>query len=438
MAFFPISIFRLNIRSETRQQVWTPGLDVQANFQLAPANVLTAGLSMFRDRSEDERTTTTETTMIGNVALGARGPAATVFPVPVVLGPATTDHPVRVPDASFRNTGLFVQDEWNLTPDVRVSGGLRFDAYRVATDATPGYSVAPLVAAAAPPIDPATLPDVNGDRISRNAVTGEAGVVFFPTRAANLFAHYVHSYRHPNLEELLFSGPATAGNIVPNITVEPETGNNFDVGAKLHAGRTSGSIAYFVNRYANFISTEVVATAPAGSISQAINLASVRIQGIEAQGATDLVAGGLTWSPDISLAFTRGTVLSGTIPFTGTSLAGEPQDNISPFKFMVSLRVSDRSSRWWASYGLRSQAKVTRISPLLTESPFLIAQDLLGLDGFTLQRLAGGYNWRAHGQSLGVTLSVDNLANVFYREQFQFAPARGRSVSIAFNVRAVK
>ena len=424
-AFFPISVFRLNIQSDTRQQVWTPGLDVQANFQLAPANVLTAGLSMFRDRSEDDRTTTTETTMIGNVALGSRGPAATVFPTPIVLGPATTAHPVRVPNASFRDLGLFLQDEWSLSPVLRVSGGLRFDAYRVITDATPGYSVDPLVAGAAPPIDPSTLPNVDGDRISRNAVTGEAGVVFFATHATNLFAHYVHSYRHPNLEELLFSGPATAGNIVPNVTVEPETGNNFDIGAKVHAGRTTGSLAYFVNRYANFISTEVVSNAPAGSISQAINLASVRIQGVEAQGATDFVAGGLTWSPDVSLAFTRGTVLSGTIPLSGESLAGEPQDNISPFKFTAAVRAADRHNRWWASYGLRSQAKVTRVSPLLTESPFLIAQDLLGLDGFTLQRLAGGYNWRAKGQGLGVTLSVDNLANVFYREQFQFAPARG-------------
>src|SRR4029079_12504201 len=177
---------------------------------------------------------------------------------------------------------------------------------------------------------------------SRNALTGDAGVVFFATRATNLFAHYVHSYRHPNLEELLFSAPATAGNIVPNVTVEPETGNNFDVGAKTHAGRASGSIAYFINRYSNFISTEVVSNAPAGSISQAINLASVRIQGIEAQGATDIVAGGLTWSPDIALAFTRGTVLSGTVPLTGNSLAGEPQDNISPFKFTASVRAADR------------------------------------------------------------------------------------------------
>ena len=34
--FFPISVFRLNILSDTRQQVWTPGVDVQATFLTSP------------------------------------------------------------------------------------------------------------------------------------------------------------------------------------------------------------------------------------------------------------------------------------------------------------------------------------------------------------------------------------------------------------------
>ncbi len=437
-AFFPISIFRLNITSNTRQQVWTPGVDVQANIQLAPANVLTAGVSFFRDRSEDERTTLTETTIIGNVALGARGPAANVFPAPVVLGAPVEDHPVRVPNASFRDVALFVQDEWNVMSNVRLTGGLRLDSYRVTADPTPGYSVAPLIIGATPPIDPGTLPDASGERISRTAVTGEAGVVLYGARPISPFAHYVHSYRHPNLEELLFSGPATAGNIVPNITVEPETGNNLDVGVKLRTGRLSGSFAYFYNRYAGFISTEIVAKTPEDSISQAINIADVRIQGIEAQADTEFVAGRLIWAPQMSVAWTHGTVLSGTLPLTGESLAGKPQDNIPPFKFIGGLRIGDRGDRWWVSYGIRAQAEVTRISPLLSESPFLIAQDLLGLHGFAVQRIAAGYTWRPGAQRLGFTLAIDNLTDTFYREQFQFAPARGRSVTFGVTIRGVR
>ena len=52
-----------------------------------------------------------------------------------------------------------------------------------------------------------------------------------------------------------------------------------------------------------------------------------------------------------------------------------------------------------------------------------------------LHRLGGGYTWQRGANRLGVSLVVDNLADTFYREQFQFAPARGRSVSLAVTVR---
>jgi hemoglobin/transferrin/lactoferrin receptor protein len=436
--FFPISVFRLNILSDTRQEVWTPGVDVQATVLTHPNNLVTAGMTTFEDRSRDQRTTTTQMNLVGLVDLGQFGPAATVFASPIPLGGPTVNNPVRVPDARFRDVAAFVQDEWDVTPALRLSGGLRVDAYRVTTNPTTGYSVESLVSGAVPAIDPSTLPDVNGDRISRTAVTGEAGAVLWATRPVSLFGHYVHSYRHPNLEELLFSGPATTGNIVPNVKVEPETGHNVDVGARFRASNISGSVAYFNNRYHGFISTEVVANSPAGSISQAVNLAAVRIQGIETQADAPFVAGGLAWAPYTTFSWTRGTVLSGTSPLSGVSLAGVPQDNITPWKFAGGLRVGDRSDRWWVAYGVRSEGKVNRVSPLLSDSPFLIAQDLLALGGFTIHRVAAGYDWRKGNQRVGFTLAVDNLTDKFYREQFQFAPARGRSISLAVHIRGIQ
>jgi outer membrane receptor protein involved in Fe transport len=375
---------------------------------------------------------------IGSVGLGPFGPAATVLPSPVPLGPPTVEAPTRVPDASFRDAGVFVHDEWTPTPTVRLTGGLRLDRYTVTTDATDGYDVASLVTGAVPAIDPATLPDVRGDRITRSAVTGEAGVVYRADAPVSLFAHYVRSYRHPNLEELLFSGPATTGAIVPNVTVEPETGHNVDVGARFRFPGFIGAASYFHNTFDNFISTEVVAELDDDPVSQAVNLAKVRIQGVEVEGTAPVAFAGLNWLPSVSLAYTRGTVLEGANPLDGTSLAGTPQDNITPWKGLASLRASDRAERWWASYSVRSQGEVTRISPLLSESRFLIAQDLFALAGFSIHRLAAGYDWRSGQQRLGLTVAVDNLTDRFYREHFQFAPARGRSVSVLLHVRGRK
>ena len=87
---------------------------------------------------------------------------------------------------------------------------------------------------------------------------------------------------------------------------------------------------------------------------------------------------------------------------------------------------------------LRTETNVTRVSPLLADSPFLIAQDLLGLEGFTVQRLRGRLRLAQEQRPLGLSLAIDNLADTFYREQFQFAPARGRSVTFAVHIRGIQ
>ena len=175
-------------------------------------------------------------------------------------------------------------------PALSVIAGLRGDFYKVRDGGDAGYDVAPVIAGASPAIDPATLPDPNGATYSRNALTGDIGIVANPDGRINPFVRFGRSYRHPNLEEMLFAGPATAGSIVPNVTVEPETGNNFDVGVKFGAGRMSGGVYYFLNQYQNFIAQDlVVATNAAGALAQATNYADVRITGIELNANAPIV-----------------------------------------------------------------------------------------------------------------------------------------------------
>ena len=88
VAFFPISVMRLGIESETEQRVWTPGVDLQAVITPATNHVLTTGATFYRDRSSDRRFTTTTTSMVGQVVLGARGPAPVVLPVAGAAGAA--------------------------------------------------------------------------------------------------------------------------------------------------------------------------------------------------------------------------------------------------------------------------------------------------------------------------------------------------------------
>ena len=437
VAFFPINVMRLDVESDTDQQVWTPGAAVHATLVPQRNHLVTAGLTMYRDRSSDQRQTSTTTSLVGRVALGARGPAPEVFPSPIMLGAPVVARPVRVPDASLRDVGIFVQDEWQFHPKLSVVGGIRGDFYNVTTDSTPGYDVSTLVAGAVPAIDPATLPDPAGASFSRRALTGDIGLIGNRSGRLNPFVRIGRSYRHPNLEELLFAGPATVGSIAPNVTVRPEVGTNFDAGTKFRAGHVSGGAYMFLNQYKDFIAQDItVATTPARTpLTQAINYADVRIGGVEFTADAPIVLrhGVLTVSG--AGAYTRGTIQRAVIP-GGVDLSGTPADNITPLKLIASTRFTDPRGRWWVEYGVRSESEVKRVARALLDSPFLIAQDLLSLDGFTVQRLGWGVQLARGRDRASLVFAIDNLTNAYYREQFQFAPARGRSLTVGLSVGA--
>ena len=339
VAFFPISVFRLDVLSDTEQRVWTPGVDVQAVLVPASNHLLTTGFTFYQDNSSDRRSTSTQTSLLGQVVLGPRGPMPVVLPAPQPLGPPVPGNPVRVPDSSLRDIALFAQDEWRLRANLSLIAGLRGDFWNVSSEATPGYDIASVIAGAQPPIDPATLPNPAGDTYTRQSLTGDIGLVANQGGQLSPFIRFGRSYRHPNLEEMFFAGPATVGSIVPNVLVKPETGNNFDTGAKFAVGRLSGGAYFFVNQYYDFIAQDlVVATSPAGPLAQTTNYADVRITGVEFSVDAPIVIGRGVLTLTTSGAFTRGTITDGVNPLDGSSLDGTPADNITPSKVIAAAR----------------------------------------------------------------------------------------------------
>ncbi len=424
------TITRVEVLSDTRQNVKSYGYDVQANFHFAKRNILTAGTSFFRDHSRDSRVSRTRVNLAGAALIPPAPP--TFIPIGVLLAD-TTSFPQRVPKSNFDNYGFFVQDEVDVTKRLRIIGGLRVDRFNVESLNTPGYN--PVLAGlttATPAVDLSKLPSVNGTSINRTTVTGDIGAVIRVTDDFSLSGRVGRSYRHPNLEELFFAGPATVGSIIPNITVKPETGINVDLSAKLRKANYAASFSYFNNNYNDFISTEPVTRAaqPTGLISQALNFAKVRIQGFELDGEYSHRLGSTVLTPFLTLAYLRGDIKEAVSPFTGARLNNVPADNISPLKAVVGFRWMTSSNRWWTEYNVRAQAHVERVSPLLADSPSLIVQDLFSLAGFGIHTWRGGYNFnREHGR-VALTLGLENFTNEFFREQFQFAPARGRSFTV--------
>jgi hemoglobin/transferrin/lactoferrin receptor protein len=424
------SIIRVKLLTDTRQNVKSYGWDFQSNFKLGSRNILTAGASWFLDHSRDSRVNVTETGIVG---FATRTPAPARFiPANISFGPPVTTFPQRVPKSDFQNLAFFLQDEYDVTRWLRIVGGVRLDRFDVSAKTTPGYNpILPGIENAVPAIDRAKLPTATGVELNRSNVSGDIGVIIRPNDLMSFTARVGRSFRHPNLEELFFSGPATLGNAVPNITVEPETGINFDTGIRIRKARYAASLTYFNNHYRNFISTEIVSQSPSiGLILQAVNFSRLRIQGFEFDSEYSINARRSIFTPFINVGYLHGQITEAVNPFNNSKLIDVPADNITPLKAVAGLRWSSPAGRFWGEYNVRAQAKVERVSPLLSESPFLIAQDFFSLGGFAVQNLRGGYNFQRENSRVALTFGLENFDNKFYREHFQFAPSRGRSLTM--------
>ncbi len=51
-------------------------------------------------------------------------------------------------------------------------------------------------------------------------------------------------------------------------------------------------------------------------------------------------------------------------------------------------------------------------------------------------RVGWGVNLSRRRERLSLAFAVENLANTYYREHFQFAPSRGRSFTVGVSVGA--
>ena len=231
-------------------------------------------------------------------------------------------------------------------------------------------------------------------------------------------------------------GPATAGSIAPNVKVKPETGNNFDAGAKFSQGRVSGGAYLFVNQHKNFVAQDLaVAATASGPLAQATNYADVRIGGVELSADAPLsVAGGvLTLSG--STAFTRGTITKGTNPLDGSSLNDKPADNITPVKIVANARFTEPGGHWWvdtapdADKGDAHHPDTAVVAVRRRAGPVVTGRLHGAAPGW-------GLGLSRRRERLNLTFAIENLTDRYYREQFQFAPSRGRTFTVGISTGA--
>lgn len=452
-SFAPVNL------SQNKNSVTSYGLDLQATFAPLASTLLTTGIGYLRDSSADEFSRSDLLTVINERASN--------------------------PDSEYRNWGWFNLFEHESFSWLRLTAGLRVDNWKTKARVTRGFplgvestlldlSFAGL-ASAPGPIDVAgaegvldLVKGIKGITTTRTVVTGNAGAVFRLPHGVNPYFRWGTSYREPGITEryLLrdFGDPTFSVLVIPNTSLRPERGKEFDVGVKVQHSNWNASVSYFRNELKDFVGSAFapplfVTPDPARQINpispffpfhgvlyvQRTNLARARIQGLEADYEFGLpvrrsvftVFGSLGWLKGSNLTPDENTLtlLSQFYNRTDTPvpLSGSPDDaplsSITPFRTINGVRFDSSRRHWFAEYEIRYQGQVTRADPIdLSAAIATEFGTFRSLRSFATQSVRAGYTVRGEKHRVAFTLGLDNLTNRLFFEHFQTAPAPGRSL----------
>jgi hemoglobin/transferrin/lactoferrin receptor protein len=453
--------------TDNKNSISTWAFDAQAT--LAPFNglLLTTGIGYLRDSSADQ---------FARVEFVP----GTQAPLHSISGRASN------PDSVYRNWGWFNLLEYEPVRWLRLAGGLRVDNWRTEARATRGFplgSEAAILEASLPGLIASPgqintegaglladlLSGVGGIQTTRTVITGNAGFVLRLPHGINPYFRWGTSYREPGITEryLLrdFGDPTFSILVIPNTALKPERGQTFDAGLKIERARWNASLAFFRNNLKDFIGNAFadplfVPADPARGLNgispffpfhgvvyvQRANIARARTQGLEATFETSLPVGtrGIV-TPFSSLGWLKGSNLTPDedtlnligqfynrtdtpLPLRG-SAEDAPLTGITPFRTISGLRYDSPRRRWFTEYEVRYQSRVRRVDPLdLTTAISTQYGSLASLDSLIRHTARAGYTLGKEDYRASFTFGVENLTNRLYFEQFQTAPAPGRSL----------
>jgi iron complex outermembrane receptor protein len=248
-----------------------------------------------------------------------------------------------------------------------------------------------------------------------SSASGSLGVLYNTPVGVTVGASFAQAFRTPDVGELFSEGPHLAAYSweVGNPDLGTEVGRGVDVFVRYGSETLETEIAAFYNDISGYIYGEAT-----GAISP-VQLPVYQFQGNDA--LLTGFEGGLHWQ------FAEGFELEGTGSYVRGTLqdTDEPLPLIPPFQGRVALEW-DRTS-WFARSEAKLAAQQTRIGEFETETP-----------GYSLVHLVGGVRLTIGGRLNVLTLSIENLTNVEYRNHLSrvkaIMPEAGRGLSLTYRV----
>ena len=218
----PGSLLEVDLALETVYQQDTFSLLGSLEWTPARAHRIIAGIDLVRDEMDAAVSDVATTTL-----------SFPRLPAPIV--DVSAENPVN--ETRQDSAGFFAQDEWTMGPGWKAVAGLRYNLFDSSLRHTTNEALEP-----------------GSERNGHPSIA--AALVYEPTARSAVRASYSQGYRQPSLLEL-YEGTAHGGGglLYPNPRLDPETSDNYELGARLEAGPLRLDAAFFYTRARDYVTT---------------------------------------------------------------------------------------------------------------------------------------------------------------------------------------
>ncbi|MGF1709599.1 TonB-dependent hemoglobin/transferrin/lactoferrin family receptor [Vibrio kagoshimensis] len=230
------------------------------------------------------------------------------------------------------------------------------------------------------------------------------------TDSLNTYVSYNHGFRAPSYDKIYGYQnhdfvPITPFEIIPNMDLEAETSDTFEIGSKYDNGRTQFYTAVFYQKFENFIGVEQVTFAPdpntGNYFKQFQNVSGVETYGFEASIAHQFTE---NWGASTQLGFVD-----------GEDSNGEKIRSLTPWEGSAEVTYDNQA---FSAYTMVSWAQAMDKVPEC-ETDIGLATACATTAGWASVDMGMSYAW-----DFGLNLSA-NVINLFDKEYIRYQDVAG-------------
>lgn len=238
------------------------------------------------------------------------------------------------------NLGLFINDEWQATNQLTLSGSIRLDYIETNIGKTP--------VSQGPGAETQAQKDEFASSLNRTEtpITGGIGLIYAFNDQWNAIANVNQGFRAASGMDRSITSVAGGITTLPSPNLNPEKNTTYEAGVRFRSAQVSANLVGYKSDYTDLISLAVVDT----NLRQRQNIGKATVEGIEFDAAWEI---NRNWFAKTAITYTEGQ----------DTTNNEPLESIQPLTTRLALRYTNDNQAWFTEGAYRGAQKRTKVNP---------------------------------------------------------------------------